>query len=47
MTIREPKERPDMTRANIRFYEQGGLLPPARTSNGYRDYSEEDGGMGQ
>jgi hypothetical protein len=29
------------------IYEQEGLLTPARTSNGYRDYSEEDGGMGQ
>lgn len=31
-----------MTRANIRYYEQEGLLCPARLENGYRDYSEED-----
>lgn len=31
-----------MTRANIRFYEQEGLLSPARSANGYRDYSPED-----
>ena len=32
----------DMTRANIRFYEQEGLVCPRREKNGYRDYSEED-----
>lgn len=42
MTIKELEERLGMTRANIRFYEQEGLLSPARTPNGYRDYSEED-----
>lgn len=42
MTIKELEDRLDMTRANIRFYEQEGLLTPARTPNGYRDYSEED-----
>lgn len=42
MTIKELENRLDMTRANIRFYEQEGLLTPARTPNGYRDYSEED-----
>ena len=47
MTIREPKKRPGMTRANIRFYEQEGLLTPARTSNGYRDYIEEEISLGQ
>ena len=47
MTIREPKKRPGMTWANIRFDEEEGLLAPARASNGYRDYSEENSGMGQ
>ena len=47
MSIREPKKRPGMTRPNTRFYEQEGLLTLTRTSNGYRDYSEEDSGMGQ
>ena len=31
-----------MTRANVRFYEQEGLISPARQPNGYRDYSQED-----
>ena len=37
MTIREIEERSGMTRANIRFYEQEGLLSPVRRENGYRD----------
>lgn len=31
-----------MTRANIRYYEQEGLVSPRREENGYRDYSEAD-----
>ena len=32
-----------VTKKNIRFYEQEGLLSPKRNlDNGYRDYSEED-----
>ena len=31
-----------MPRANIRFYASEGLLSPARSVNGYRDYSRED-----
>lgn len=42
MTIKELEARTGMTRANIRFYEQEGLLSPARLPNGYRDYSEAD-----
>lgn len=42
MTIKELEEALGMTRANIRFYEQEGLLSPARNPNGYRDYSPED-----
>lgn len=42
MTIKELEERVGLTRANIRFYEQEGLLTPARLENGYRDYSETD-----
>ncbi len=26
----------------LRYYEDSGLLRPARRSNGYRDYSEDD-----
>ncbi len=42
MTIKEIEQTLGMTRANIRFYEQEGLLSPARNPNGYRDYSPED-----
>lgn len=42
MTIKELETRTGMTRANIRFYEQEGLLSPARQPNGYRDYSDAD-----
>lgn len=42
MTIKELEARTGMTRANIRFYEQEGLLCPARQPNGYRDYSDAD-----
>ncbi len=42
MTIKELEQTVGMTRANIRFYEQEGLLTPRRSSNGYRDYSPED-----
>lgn len=42
MTIKELEQAVGMTRANIRFYEQEGLLSPARAANGYRDYSEAD-----
>ena len=42
MTIKELEERTGMTRANIRYYENEGLLRPARLANGYRDYSEAD-----
>ena len=42
MNIKEIEERSGLTRANIRYYEQEGLLAPARRENKYRDYSEED-----
>ena len=42
MTIKEIEERSGMSRANIRYYENEGLLTPARNANGYRDYTEED-----
>ena len=42
MNIKEIEERSGMTRANIRFYEQEGLLDPRRQANGYRDYTEAD-----
>ena len=42
MNIKEIEERSGLTRANIRYYEQEGLLAPARRENKYRNYSEED-----
>ena len=42
MTIKEVEALYGMARANIRYYEQEGLLQPLRSANGYRDYSQED-----
>lgn len=43
MRINEVEQAIGITKKNIRFYEQEGLLCPSRNlSNGYRDYSEED-----
>lgn len=42
MNVKEIEERSGLSRANIRYYEQEGLLAPARRENKYRDYSEED-----
>lgn len=43
MQINQVEQRTGVSKKNIRFYEQQGLLNPARQSgNGYRDYSEAD-----
>ncbi len=42
MKINEVESILGITKANIRFYEKEGLLSPARTPNGYRDYGEGD-----
>lgn len=43
MKINEVEEIVGITKKNIRFYEQQGLLTPGRNSeNGYRNYSEDD-----
>lgn len=42
MKINEVEQNIGITKKNIRFYEQEGLLNPSRAANGYRDYSEED-----
>ncbi len=43
MKINEVEELVGITKKNIRFYEDMGLLNPARNpSNSYRDYGEED-----
>ena len=43
MKINEVESLVHITKKNIRFYEEQGLLSPKRNSeNGYRDYSEKD-----
>ncbi|MBQ3370147.1 MAG: heavy metal-binding domain-containing protein [Mogibacterium sp.] len=43
MKINQAAELAGITSKNIRFYEDQGLITPARDSiNGYRDYSMED-----
>ena len=43
MKINEVESQVGITKKNIRFYEEQGLLSPQRNSeNGYRDYGEED-----
>lgn len=42
MKINEVEQAIGITKKNIRFYEQEGLLTPSRSTNGYRDYSPED-----
>lgn len=42
MKINEVEQAIGITKKNIRFYEQEGLLEPSRSPNGYRDYSPED-----
>lgn len=43
MKINEVEQMVGVTKKNIRFYEQQGLLHPKRNSeNGYREYDEED-----
>ena len=42
MKINEVEELLQISKANIRFYEKEGLITPARSENGYRDYSEDD-----
>lgn len=42
MTIKDMEKEVGITKANIRFYEKEGLISPARGSNNYREYTEED-----
>lgn len=43
MKINEVEKAVGITKKNIRFYEQQGLLKPSRNAeNGYRNYTEED-----
>lgn len=42
MNIKQTAAQSGIAAANIRYYEQQGLLAPARLENGYRDYSAAD-----
>lgn len=42
MKIRYVEELVGMTKKNIRFYEEQGLLSVERAENGYREYGQED-----
>lgn len=43
MQIKELAARTGLSPKTIRFYEESGILPPARRlANGYRTYDEED-----
>lgn len=42
MKIQHVEELVGITKKNIRFYEQQGLLRPGRAENGYREYHEQD-----
>ena len=42
MKINDVEQAIGITKKNIRFYEQEGLLNPVRSTNGYRDYSDKD-----
>lgn len=43
MTIKDVENKVGITKANIRYYEEEGLISPKRNvANNYREYSEED-----
>ncbi|AQU81523.1 MAG: MerR family transcriptional regulator [Halomonas sp.] len=42
MRIGELSERTGVSIRMLRYYETEGLLKPKRTSNGYRDYAQEE-----
>jgi len=42
MKIKNVEELVGITKKNIRFYEEQGLLAPGRAENGYREYSAAD-----
>ena len=42
MKIQQVEELVGITKKNIRFYEEQGLLSPGRAENGYRAYGQED-----
>lgn len=42
MKINEAEQTVGISKKNIRFYEEAGLLSPSRSANGYRDYGSAD-----
>ena len=42
LKIKQVEDRVGISRKNIRFYEEQGLLSPRRAENGYREYNESD-----
>lgn len=42
MKINQAEQIAGITKKNIRFYEEQGLLHPTRSENGYREYSDAD-----
>ena len=42
MKIQQVEELVGISKKNIRFYEEQGLLSPGRADNGYREYGRED-----
>ena len=42
MKIQQVEELVGISKKNIRFYEEQGLLAPGRAENGYREYGQGD-----
>ena len=42
MNIKQAGEASGLPPKTIRYYEEIGLVAPARAANGYRDYAEDD-----
>ena len=42
MKIKQVEQQVGISRKNIRFYEEAGLLSPGRAENGYREYDDAD-----
>lgn len=42
MNVGQAAEKTGLPPKTLRYYEEIGLISPARAANGYRDYSEDD-----
>jgi MerR family copper efflux transcriptional regulator len=42
MNVGQAAHRSGLPSKTIRYYEEIGLITPARAGNGYRDYGEDD-----